>query len=349
MRYLPILLLALCLTIPTGFALSYDGSAVLQDGSVSAETLSVGVYSYDGDVYTPTVAGITSSLTVTKTGSTYSLNVTDEPVLSGYFIKISGNATECTLNCDTVMDTDISNVSAKVYVDGSSEYPRTIQVGTYYPVSMSITASYTGNTFPDLDISPRFTVSSIAHGSFQQESVTVLRLKITDPASVEEVIVNANEDLVDTGGYDVSTNTAGSHGNNYPAVNLSNEGNNRGGISDRNGQIDLDLTIPKGYTFVMYLSTTGSNTFHLKMMKGDTTVIEGTVTFNAGIGTSGYYLSSKSYDGSSSGYFYSSINNVNQYDAWMTGGTEDFSIEITTEDGESASRTLKMDLVFKKD
>ena len=131
---------------------------------------------------------------------------------------------------------------------------------------------------------------------------------------------------------------------------MANEDNSRGGIADGDGNIDLNLTIPKGYAFVLYLRTTGSNTFQLTMYKGTEVVISGTVTFNAGgYLASGYYLSSKSYDGSSSGYFYSSINNVNTYDAWMSGSTEDYSLVITTQDGQSASQTLKMDIVFKKD
>lgn len=351
MRTLPILtvLVALSFMMPIGYAMSYNGSAVLEDGGAVAETLSVGTYSQDGGDYSPSPVGI-SPVTVTKNNNgTYTLNETDTQISSGFYIGIFGNCTTCSVDCDVGLTTDIASATVSMAIDGRSDYPLTLGVGSYYPITMSVTASYSGNTYPTMDLSPVITVTSLSEGDCHQISTTALRLKITNASSVLEVIEESNEELISTGGYEVSTTTTVNHGNNYPAVNLANDSNTNGGISDNSGQIDMSLVIPKGYSFVIYLRTTGSNTFSLTMMKGSEEVISGTVTFNSGIGATGYYLSSVSYDGSSSGYFYSSINNVNRYNAWMSGDTEDYSIIITTEDGQSASRTLKMDLVFQKD
>lgn len=335
--------------MPIGYAISYNGSAVLEDGGAVAQTLSVGTYSLDSGVYSPSPVGI-SPVTVTKNNNnTYTLNESATEISSGYYVGIFGDCSECTVDCDSGLITDVPSASVSVAINGRTDFPITLGTGAYYTIRMTVSVSYTGATYPTMDLSPVITVSSISEGACQQVSTTALRLKITNASSVVEVIENSNEELVDAGGYEVSTNTSTNHGNNYPAVNLANDSNPNGGISDNSGQIDLDLVIPKGYSFVMYLRTTGNNTFQLTMMKGTEVVISGTVTFNSGIGTSGYYLSSVSYDGTSSGYFYSSINNVNRYDAWMSGDVEDYSIKITTEDGQSASRTLKMDLVFQKD
>lgn len=351
MRPLPIIavLVAMSFVMPIGFAISYNGSAVLSDGPAVAETLSVGTYSLTDGEYMPSPVGI-SPVTVTKnTNGTYTLNENGTQVSSGFYVGIFGDCDTCQVECDAGMTTDIPSATVSLAIDGRTDYPLTLAVGSYYPLTMTVTASYNGNTYPTLDLSPVIAVSSISEGSCHQASTTSLRLKITNASSVLEVIEESNEELISTGGYEVSTTTTVNHGNNYPAVNLANDSNTNGGISDNSGQIDMSLVIPKGYSFVIYLRTTGSNTFSLTMMKGSEEVISGTVTFNSGIGASGYYLSSVSYDGSSSGYFYSSINNVNRYNAWMSGDTEDYSIIITTEDGQSASRTLKMDLVFQKD
>lgn len=348
---LPILtvLVALSFMMPIGYAMSYNGSAVLGDGGAVAETLSVGTYSQDGGDYLPSPVGI-SPVTVTKnTNGTYTLNETNTQISSGFYVGIFGNCTTCSVDCDVGLTTDIASATVSMTIDGRSDYPLTLGVGSYYPITMRVTVSYSGTSYPTMDLSPVITVTSLSEGDCHQISTTALRLKVTNAASVVEIIENSNEELVDAGGYDVSTNTSTNHGNNYPAVNLANDSNTNGGISDNNGQIDMSLVIPKGYSFVIYLRTTGNNTFSLTMMKGSEEVISGTVTFNSWIGATGYYLSSVSYDGSSSGYFYSSLNNVNRYNAWMSGDTEDYSIIITTEDGQSASRTLKMDLVFQKD
>lgn len=351
MRMLPIIatLMVLAFMMPIGYAVSYNGSAVLDDGAAVAETLSVGTYSLEDGAYTPSPVGI-SPVTVTKnTNGTYTLNETNTQISSGYYVGIFGDCPACSVECDSGLVTDIPSASVSVTINGRSDFPITLNTGSYYSIVMTITAAYSGSTYPTLDLSPVITVSSLSEGDCHQISTTALRLKVTNASSVVEIIENSNEELVDAGGYDVSTNTSVNHGNNYPAVNLANDSNANGGISDNSGQIDMTLVIPKGYSFVIYLRTTGSNTFSLTMMKGSEEVISGTVTFNSGGGAAGYYLSSVSYDGSSSGYFYSSINNVNRYNAWMSGDTEDYSIIITTEDGQSASRNLKMDLVFQKD
>lgn len=351
MRTLPIIavLIAASFLMPIGYAISYNGSAVFDEGAAVAETLSVGTYSLAEGEYTPSPVGI-SPVTVTKNNNgTYTLNENSTQISSGFYVGIFGDCSSCSVDCDVGLTTDIASASVSVAINGRTDYPLTLAVGSYYPITMSVTASYSGSTYPTLDLCPVITVSSLSEGDCHQISTTALRLKVTNASSVVEIIENSNEELVDAGGYDVSTNTSVNHGNNYPAVNLANDSNTNGGISDNNGQIDMSLVIPKGYSFVIYLRTTGNNTFSLTMMKGSEEVISGTVTFNSGIGATGYYLSSVSYDGSSSGYFYSSINNVNRYDAWMSGDTEDYSIIITTEDGQSASRTLKMDLVFQKD
>lgn len=350
MRPLPIIavLVALSFVMPVGYAISYNGTATLGDGDAVAETLSVGTYSLADGVYSPSPVGI-SPVTVTKNNNgTYTLNESGTQISSGFYIGIFGDCETCQVECDTGLVSDIPSATVSVAIDGRTAYPLTLTVGSYYPLTMTVSASYTGNSYPVLDVSPVITVSSLSEGNCHQVSTTALRLKVTNASSVVEIIENSNEELVDAGGYDVSTNTSVNHGNNYPAVNLANDSNTNGGISDNSGQIDMSLVIPKGYSFVIYLRTTGNNTFSLTMMKGSEEVISGTVTFNSGFGATGYYLSSVSYDGSSSGYFYSSINNVNRYNAWMSGDTEDYSIIITTEDGQSASRTLKMDLVFQK-
>lgn len=148
--------------------------------------------------------------------------------------------------------------------------------------------------------------------------------------------------------YNMSTTPAGNHGSN-PAVNISNENNQNGGISDGHGNIDLDFVVPQGASFVIFLTTRGNNTFHIHMERAGQTLLDGTVTFNSGGQSMSYYLSSKSYDGSSSGYFYSSLTDVNRYDAWMTGSTAEISVNIYTDDGQSASNNLKMDIVFDTD
>ena len=270
MRPLPIVavFVALSFVMPVGYAISYNGTATLDDGNAVAETLSVGTYSLTDGEYTPSPVGI-SPVTVTKnTNGSYTLNESGTQISSGFYIGIFGDCDTCQVECDAGMTTDIPSATVSVAIDGRTAYPLTLTVGSYYPLTMTVSASYNGNTYPTLDLSPVIAVSSLSEGSCHQASTTSLRLKITNASSVLEVIEESNEELVSTGGYEVSTSTTVNHGNNYPAVNLANDSNTNGGIADNSGQIDMSLVIPKGYSFVIYLRTTGNNTFSLTMMKG---------------------------------------------------------------------------------
>lgn len=148
--------------------------------------------------------------------------------------------------------------------------------------------------------------------------------------------------------YNMSTTPAGTHGTN-PAVNISNGSNNNGGISDGQGNISLDFVVPQGASFVIYLTSYGNSTFRIHMERAGEVLLDGTVTFNSGFGSMSYYLSSKSYNNTSSGYFYSSLSDIDRYDAWMTGSTAEITVNIYTDNGQSASNYLKMDIVFDAD
>ncbi len=344
------IIIALSMLIPVGYAISYSGDATT-DGEVSATCLSLGTYVSDGSDYVLTENILTEKVPVTKTGNTYSANPSSYLLTQDTYLRVYGSDT-ADLTWSATVTGDFSSSSVSVSVDsvaltqGSS---CTITDG-YHKVDIAFSGSYSGNTMPTLDISIVFTAYTVCNGSYSG-SADCARLKASSAETVQEILVENNEELVTDGGYTISTTTSTNHGNNYPAIGLRNDDNPRGGISDNSGQIDVSISVPNGYLFVIYLRTTTntSNTFDIVMRNGSEVVLEGTVTFNSGIGTTGRYLSEKSSDGSSTGYFYSSLTQVDTYDAWMSGDADDYTIEITTSDGESASRNLMMDLVFKKE
>ena len=345
-RIIPILLAIMVLSIPTGYALSYTGSAECSADSSDGSCIIVESCIRDGSTYTP--AGIFSEkAVVSKSNNLYTMSVTDVLLTStSLYLHIYGIGTDEDVTVSAIAT--VTGVgSCKVFLDDSILSERTVPQG-YHKLAVTYSGSYSGSTMPTAEISLSVYAATSSTGSYVALSEG-LRLKADSPSSVLEILEESNPEIVTSDDYEFSTNTSVNHGNNYPAANISNENNNRGGISDNQGNIDLEITIPSGPAFVLYLRTTGNNTFQLTMTKGDQILVSGTVTFNSGIGTSGYYLSSHSYDGSSSGYFYSSINNVNTYNAWMSGDSEDIKIRIVTEDGQEASRNLKMDIVFKKE
>lgn len=349
-RLVPIIVALSMFAIPVGYAISYTGEAVT-DGEVSATCLSLGAYTGNGSDYEIAENILTEKVPVTKTGATYSANPSSYPLTQNTYIRVYGTDS-ASLSWSADITGDFSSSSLSVAVDsvplaqGSSV---SVSDG-YHSVSVSYTGSYSGTVMPSLNIDLEFSASTVCHGSYVGSSDCV-RLKATSAGTVQEILVENNEELVTDGGYTISTTTSTSHGNDYPAVGLRNDENTRNGISDNSGQIDVSISIPQGYLFVIYLRTTTgtSNTFDIVMKNGGETVLSGTVTFNSGIGTTGRYLSEKSSDGSSTGFFYSTLAQVDTYEAWMSGDADDYTIEITTSDGESASRNLMMDLVFKKE
>lgn len=348
--YVPIAIVTAILLIPAGFALSYSGSADT-DGEVSATCISLGAYTQDGGSYILTQNIFTDKVPVTKTGSTYSANPSGYVISNGVYLRTFG-ADSFDLSWNGTVSGDFTSPSLTVLIDSVS-VPQGSDISVsdgYHSISVSFTGSYSGSTMPALNVDLEFAARTTCSGVFT-ESADSVRLKATSPATVQEIMVENNEDLVTTGGYTISTTTSTNHGNNYPSVGLQNDSNPRDGIADNDGQIDVSITVPQGYMFVIYLRTTTntSNTFDILMKNGDEIVLSGTVTFNSGIGTTGRYLSEKSYDGSSTGYFYTSLTQVDNYSAWMSGDVNDYTIEITTSDGESASRNLMMDLVFKRE
>lgn len=338
------------LLVPVGYAVSYTGDAVT-DGEVSATCLSLGAYVGDGSDYSVTENILTEKVPVTKTGSTYSANPSSFPLTHDTYLRVYGTDA-ADLSWTATVTGDFSSSLLSVTVDSvplAQGSAVSVSDG-YHSVSVAFTGSYSGSSMPALNIDLEFRAAAVCNGSYIGSSDCV-RLKATSAGTVQEILVENNPELVTDGGYTISTTTSTTHGNDYPAVGLRNDDNNRGGISDNNGQIDVSISIPQGYMFVIYLRTTNNtnNTFDIVMRNSGEVVLEGTVTFNSGMGTTGRYLSERSSDGSSTGYFYSTLAQVDTYNAWMSGDADDYSIEITTSDGESASRNLMMDLVFKKE
>lgn len=346
-RIIPILLAVMVLSIPVGYALSYTGSAECSAGPSDGSCIIVESCVRDGDIYTP--SGVfTEKATVSKSNNLYTMSATDVLLTpSSLYLHIYGIGIDEDITVSALAD--VTGVgSCTVSLDDTVlSSDRTVPQG-YHKLAVTYSGTYSGASMPTAEISLSVYATVSSTGSYVTLSEG-LRLKADSPSSVLEILEDSNPEIVASEDYGFSTNTSVNHGNNYPAANIANENNNRGGISDNQGNIDLEITIPSGPAFVLYLRTSGNNTFQLTMTKGDQVLVSGTVTFNSGIGTSGYYLSSHSSDGSSSGYFYSSINNVNTYNAWMNGDSEDIKIRIVTEDGQEASRNLKMDIVFRKE
>lgn len=344
------LLIALSLLIPCGYAISYSGEAVT-DGEVSAVCLSLGAYTWDGSDYATTSNILSEKVPVTKTGTTYSANPSSYPLSQDVFLKVYG-ADSANLSWSATITGDFSSSVLSVSLDSAelAQGESRLVSNGYHSLGIAYSGSYSGAAMPTLDISIEFSAYTMCSGSYQSVSDCV-RLKASSPESVQEIMVENNEDLVTDGGYTISTTTSTNHGGDYPAIGLRNDGNPRGGIANNNGQINVSVNVPQGYLFVIYLRTTTntSNTFDIVMKNSGETVLNGTVTFNSGIGATGRYLSEKSSDGSSTGYFYSSLDQVDAYGAWMSGDSSDYTIEITTTEGESASRNLMMDFVFKKE
>lgn len=344
---IPIMVVFAILLVPTGFAVAYNGTAVTSCGSLDGSCIVVESYIRDGDDYISSPILTEKALVTKNNNNTYTMSASNvELTPADLYLKVSGIGYDgsVTLSC-TATVTGIG--SCTFTLDGTSFTSRTVSQG-YHGFSVLYTGSYNGSTMPESEVELTISATASSVGSMINGS-DALRLKASSASSVLEIMEDNNPDIVASDDYQFSTTTSTNHGNNYPAVGIQNENNNQGGISDNSGNIDVEITVPAGPQFVLYLRTSGSNTFQLTMSKGGEVLISGTVTFNSGIGTSGYYLSSYSYDGSSSGYFYSSINNVNTYNAWMSGDSDDISIVIVTEDGQSASRNLKMDIVFKKE
>ena len=345
----------LMLAVPVGCAVSYQGSASLTSEGIDSSCVCLNLFLKDGDEYTslPSDSLFSEKIGVTKSNTNrYSANVTNHLLTSENLYLMASS--DCTFSWDYALSLGSTyNVTVTARLNGTAlarDTGTALAGGTYVPFALYASGSYAQSTsMPVLGLSVTLTATSLSDGVYSQGSLTAVRLLATSSASVLEIMEENNDELVTSGGYTFTESTSANHGNNYPAVGIRNDDNNQNGISDSNGQIDVEITIPQGPDFVIYLRTSGNNTFNILMKKGDETLLSGTVTFNAGFGTSGYYLSSYSYDGSSSGYFYSSLNNVNTYNAWMTGDTSDISLIITTEDGQSASRNLKMDIVFKKE
>lgn len=331
--------------VPFAFAMSYQGSASAECGESEGTILTVEPCVLSGGLYVHSHI-FTDKAGVIKNGNNYSLSASsvqltpNDLYLHVYAIGYDGDV-------DVSCDLSVSGVgSCTVSLDGSALVgTRTVSQG-YHSFEVMYTGSYSGSSMPVSDVSLTVHASFLSDGA-SVEGASAVRLKATSSASVLEILEDSNPDLDED--YNFSTNTSVNHGNNYPATNISNENNAQGGISDNQGNIDVEIHIPSGPSFVMYLRTSGNNTFQLTMTRGTEVLVSGTVTFNSGVGTSGYYLSSISSDGSSSGYFYSSLNAVNSANAWMSGDGEEINIVIVTEDGQSASRNLKMDIVFKKE
>ena len=346
----------LILAIPSAYAMSYQGSASLTSEGIDSSCVCLNLFLKDGDEYTslPSDALFSEKIGVTKSNTNrYSANVTNYLLTSENLYLMASS--DCTFSWDYILSLGSTyNVTVTARLNGTALAKDTgtaLAGNTYVPFALYATGTYAQSTsMPELGLSVTLTATDLSDGVYSQGSLTAVRLLATSSASVLEIMKENNDELVTSGGYTFTETTSTNHGNNYPAVGIRNDDNYQNGISDRNGQIDVEITIPQGPDFVIYLRTSGSNTFTINMSKGDEVLLSGTVTFNAGgYGTSGYYLSSHSYDGSSSGYFYASLNNVNTYNAWMSGNTSDITLTITTEDGQSASRNLKMDIVFKKE
>lgn len=341
-------IVALTLVIPTAYAISYNGSVMVSSAQTDSLCLTVEPCVLMDGEYLPSHI-ITEKAGVTKNGNTYSLSATSVQLSpDNLYMRVSaiGYDGEVQVSCET----SVSGVgSCTATIDGNVLDSELSVSQGYHPFVVTYTGSYSGTTMPVSDVSITVHASFLCDGTAYTDSSAV-RLKATSNASVMELLEQSNPDLVDPDSdYSFSSTPTVNHGNNYPSANISNDNNNQGGISDNQGNIDVEIHIPSGPSFVMYLRTTGNNTFELTMTRGTEVLVSGTVTFNSGWGASGYYLSSVSADGSSSGYFYSSLNAVNNADAWMTGNGDDINITIHTEDGESASKSLKMDIVFRKE
>lgn len=334
--------------VPIGYAMSYDATAYSQSESADGLMLTVEPCVLSGGLYSHSSI-FTDKAGVTKTGNTYSLSASSVD-LTPANLYLNIRAIGYSGDVEVSADISVSGVgSCTVYLDDTAlSSERTVSQG-YHAFRVTYSGSYSGNTMPVSDVSLTVTVTMLSQG-ISVGTGSAVRLKATSSASVVEILEESNPDIVDPDSdYTLSGNPTVNHGNNYPAANISNENNGQGGISDNQGNIDVEIHIPSGPSFVMYLRTSGNNTFQLTMTRGQDTLVSGTVTFNSGVGTSGYYLSSVSADGSSSGYFYSSLNAVNNANAWMSGDGEEINIVIVTEDGQSASRNLKMDIVFRKE
>ena len=220
------------------------------------------------------------------------------------------------------------NMSSGEYDGKFSLWVKSNSAGTYGMYTITIDATYTG-------------CSAINAGSVSA---------IATPEEAVQQMGDVNPTFnTDESDYNMTDNTAGNHGNN-PAVNISNENNPRNppGISDARGEISVDIVIPQGAEFVLYLKNESNteNKFYITMTRNGESepFLQGTATFN---GNNSKYLSAYSYDGSSHGYFYSTIAEVNNYEAWMYGNASDITININTDGDLSASTSLRLDIVFR--
>ena len=345
-KAIPVLIVCAIVLTPCAYALDYVGGASVSCGSSDGSCIFVESYVYENGDYAESPI-LLEKAGVTKTGNTYTLSANSvrlSPSDLYLYIHSVGYDGDVVVSCSFSI---VGVGSCSATLDGTTLTERTVSMG-YHSFAVFFSGSYSGNAMPESEITVEISVSAVSTGAYLCSSDGV-RLKATSAATVLEIMEESNPEIVSSEDYTFSSTTSTNHGNNYPAVGVQNEYNNQNGIADNQGNIDVQITVPAGPSFVLYLRTSGNNTFQLTMSKGSEILVSGTVTFNSGIGTSGYYLSSHSSDGSSSGYFYSSINAVNNNNAWMSGDSQDISIVILTGDGQSASRNLKMDIVFKKE
>ena len=150
------------------------------------------------------------------------------------------------------------------------------------------------------------------------------------------VITSNNPDLIDQG-YNVTTGSIEEEG--YSSISITADGQT--GITDENGDIDLDLTIPSGVDFVFHLTNTYADEriyVHITIKEGNTTRTNTNYNLNA-------QYTSRFVSYKDPIWMYS-IDEINSNNAWISGSSSDITISITGDDID-VMRDLRMELVFK--
>lgn len=352
------------LTVPAVISPGYAFSGTADGTSQSADAayLRTGVYSYDSDTgtYVPAekYAFNYNNVRYQRSGYgsniTYSVNDTVKLSKDNLFVRADGYNIQgtCTFTPTvTVLQGGSSfttlTFSFRLY-DGNTQLTDDgygnyiLDIGKEYGIELSMRIVYSGRTIPDLFIRADLMSSMLSDGLFLADSLEITHLKVHDNQSASEIIQEYNPSLGTwSSNYEVSDEPVGNHGD-YPAANISNVYSNNGGISNSNGQINLSLTIPQEARFVFYLQkdTSYNPQLTITIKRGTQTIMNG--SFNM---VSGSCYVSTVMNPETSRYSYSSLELVNNYDAWISGDSADIQISISSYNGQ-ATRNLKMDIVF---
>lgn len=371
-----ILVVALFLitSISSGFAAGQTGTMTVSDNTVGEQYIVLNLYTKDNSDEFKTASAdelFSKNINYTSTywyTTYYSANGSYQLSSDDLYIMTSaigmGSISTYTFSASATVkgiSSDKCSVWFEVYSkDTDGEYSQKVTASSggtyvldlneYYRIVSGVNMSYSGNSKPDLtlDVTLESVCTDKVTGAYLAKDLKHTYTHLSSNEDVAEMLKEANPNL---SGYTISSDPAGTH-DGYPAANISNNNSRSGGIAFQR-QIDLTLTIPQGYGFVIYLQISNtsywdySSTFNITISQGNEVLVTGVATLRGG--SISAYLSSVNKDGTSSGYFYDDLSSVSQNNAWMTGKTSDITVKITSnyQSGTSTSANLKMDFVFQ--